>query len=144
MDEEVVVAACSAIIIASTVTRKKKKRKSREAWAKRWLVARDSKSAYNTTIQEFRMNDKENFRLYLRMNTETFDELALLVTPMVQKQYTRLRKPIGVVENLACTLRYLVSRELFASLQYLHTNSVYRKQQFPFSFPKSVLQYLRC
>ena len=100
------VAACSAIIIASALL--KKKRKPRKVWMKSWLINRDTKSAYNTILQEeFRLDDRENFRRYLRMNTGIFDELVRLVTPMIEKKCTRLRKPLGVEEKLACTLRFL-------------------------------------
>ena len=36
-------------------------------------------------MSEFRLEDKESFRSYLRMNTETFDELARLVQPYIHK-----------------------------------------------------------
>ena len=99
MDQEV--AACSASALL------KKKRKPRKVWMKSWLINRDTKSAYNTILQEFRLDDRESFRRYLRMNTGTFDELVRLVTPMIEKKCTRLRKPLGVEEKLACTLRFL-------------------------------------
>ena len=52
------------------------------------------------------------------MNTHTFEELLCNVTPKLEKQETMMRKPLGVAEKLACTLRYLATGESFASLQY--------------------------
>ena len=60
----------------------------------------------------------EKFRRYLRMNTETFDELVHGVTPVIENQCTRLRKPLSVGEQFACTLHFLVTGESYSSLQY--------------------------
>ena len=45
---------------------------------KDWLHKRDTKGAYVNILQELRLNDPENFRKYLRMNTETYQEGYLL------------------------------------------------------------------
>ena len=39
---------------------------------KDWLRKRDTKGAYVNILQELRLNVHENFRKYLRMNTETY------------------------------------------------------------------------
>ena len=64
------------------------------------------------------MGDRDSFRNFLRMNTETFDELARLVYPALQKSQTRFPKPLSVEERLACTLRFLATGETYTSLQY--------------------------
>ena len=84
-NEDDVLVAYSAIIAACTAS--KKKRKRRKMWAKSWLMQRDTKSAFNMILQEFRLGDKDMFRNYLRMNTDTFDELARLVYPALQISY---------------------------------------------------------
>ena len=115
MDDNSVVAACAAIIIAAVL---KKKRKKRLVWVKTWLLERDRKGAYNNIIQELRLDDIENYRRYLRMNTDTFEELLHSVTPLLEKKATTMRKPLSVAEKLACTLRFLATGESYASLQY--------------------------
>ena len=85
---------------------------------KKWLAARDDKDAYNNIIQELRLDDVESYRRYLRMNTETFEELLLNISPKLEKQRTMMRKPLSVAEKLACTLRYLAIGESFSSLQF--------------------------
>ena len=37
---------------------------------KDWLHERDTKGAYTNILQELGLNDHENFRKYLRMNTD--------------------------------------------------------------------------
>ena len=116
------VAACSAIIIAML----KKKRKPREVWMKSWLINKDTKSAYNTILEEFRLDDRESFRRYLRMDTGTFDELVCLVTPMIEAKCTRLWKALDVEEKLTwiCVFLEMESRLLVFSINFR-----YRKQR---------------
>ena len=67
-------------------------------------------------LNELRLVDKEDFRKYLRMNTETLEELLSRVEVDITKQTTRLRKPISA--ELAVTLSYLATGETFESLMY--------------------------
>ena len=115
MEDDSAVASCAAIIIAAAL---KKKRKKRLGWVKTRLLKRDKKGAYNNVIQELRFLDMENYRRYLRMNTETFEELLHRVTPLLEKKSTTMRKPLRVAEKLACTLRFLAGGESYSSLQY--------------------------
>ena len=51
---------------------KVKKRKKRSIWMKPWLKNRLRTSAYQNIFQEVHLKDSEEFRRYLRMNTETY------------------------------------------------------------------------
>ena len=87
--------ATTALVIASgfvLLREKVKKEKNRSCWSKPWLSP--TKGAYNMILNELRLVDKEDFRKYLRMNTETFEELLSIVEVGITKQTTRLRKPI--------------------------------------------------
>ena len=53
--------------------KRKRQRKRRSYWVKEWLNRRNSLSAYQTILSELRLNDAENFRRYLRMNTEVYE-----------------------------------------------------------------------
>ena len=44
---------------------------------KYWPHERDTKGAYADILQELRLDDHENFRKYLDMNTDTF-QVALI------------------------------------------------------------------
>ena len=50
----------------------KKTQVKRRIWTRDWLLKRQEKGAYNGILNELRLTDKEDFRKYLRMNTETF------------------------------------------------------------------------
>ena len=53
--------------------KRKRQRKRRSCWVKEWLNRRNSLSAYQTILSELRLNDRECFRRYLRMNTEVYE-----------------------------------------------------------------------
>ena len=57
-----------AAILHSTKSSKKKMR----VWVKKWLLERQKKGAYNGIVSDLRLTDREDFRKFLRMNTETF------------------------------------------------------------------------
>ena len=61
--------------------------------------------SYNNIIQELRLDDSEHYCRYLRMNTDTFEELLTLVAQILTKKSTRLINPVE--EKLACTLRFV-------------------------------------
>ena len=48
----------------------KKKRRKRRYWVKPWLEKRYKRSAYNGILTEMRLHNQEDFRKYLRMNTD--------------------------------------------------------------------------
>ena len=54
----------------------KKKWKKRSVWVKPYLLERERKSTFQL-INDFRIQDTEEFRCFLRMDTETFTVTAL-------------------------------------------------------------------
>ena len=52
--------------------KKQKKSRNRKTWMKYWPHERDTRGAYADILQELRLDDHENFRKYLDMNTDTF------------------------------------------------------------------------
>ena len=59
------------------------------------------------------------------MNTEAFEELLNLVTPMLQKKRTSMRKPLTVEEKLARTLRFLATGESYNSINFAYQNLLF-------------------
>ena len=60
---------CASYTVSMELDAKKKSR--RNIWAREWLLKRNERGAYNGTLNELRLTDKEDFRKYLRMNTNT-------------------------------------------------------------------------
>ncbi|XP_068122049.1 uncharacterized protein [Hyperolius riggenbachi] len=52
------------------------------------------------------------------MSVSSFDELLMLVSPLIRRQRTNMRMPVSPAERLLLTLRFLASGESFASLHY--------------------------
>ena len=57
---------------------------------------------------------------YLRMSPERYGHLLRLVSPLIKKQDTNLRKAILAGERLAVTLRFLASGESQQSLSFAY------------------------
>ena len=106
------------LIARSRRKAKKAKKRTRTIWVKNWLKNREEKSIYTNLLAELRVDDRENFRRYIRMDTETFENLVSRVRPYLTKQTTNMRQPIPVEEKLAVFLRFIATGESFASLQY--------------------------
>ena len=73
-----------ALLILAVIRKRRRtrqeslKRRRRTIWVKPWLANRDAKSAYNNILQELRLQDQEEFRKYLRMNTESYQVIAFI------------------------------------------------------------------
>lgn len=47
-------------------------KRKRKYWVKPWLQKRNSKGIYSSLVQELALTDAEDYRRYMRMNTESF------------------------------------------------------------------------
>ena len=64
---------------------------------------------HHALTEELRLKDHNEFRRFLRMKVDTFDQLVELITPYVGKIDTNMRKAITVEERLSVTLRFLAT-----------------------------------
>ena len=88
-------------------------KEKRKIWVKKWLLARENKSVYNNLFQELRVDDAESYRRYLRMNTDTLQELLQSVTPKLEKRGTTMRKPLSVGKKIYARFVFLPLARLF-------------------------------
>ena len=70
-------AAAAAVIIAVVAKQKNKKsnRAKRKYWVKPWLARRPQLGIYETLLLELRLEEERNYKNYLRMTTQNFDEI---------------------------------------------------------------------
>ena len=61
--------------IFSKKTTKQKTKRKRSVWVKPWLKNDKYTSAFNNIFAELIVNDKEEFRRYLRINTATYHSI---------------------------------------------------------------------
>ena len=72
-----------AVAILMLVEVKKRRREevqghkpsTRTIWALPWILEREEKGAYHNLLQELRLQDKDNYRNFLRMDVNAFEEL---------------------------------------------------------------------
>lgn len=97
------------------------RKKLRTTWTRPWILNRATEGCSQKLLQEFSAQDdqKHLYENFLRMDSATFEELLELVSPLIQKQETNMRKPISPRERLAVTLRFLASGDSFHSLAAL-------------------------
>ena len=99
-------------IIAYIVYNKIKRRisrKKRSTWVKPWIARRHIFGMHHALTQELRLEDPNSFRRLLRMDSTAFDHLVHLVTPLIERQNTNMRKCIAPDERLNITLRFLAT-----------------------------------
>ena len=101
----------AASVISSLVLIRKRRRqgKNRTIWIKQWIRNREQYGTFNCFISELRVGDMPSFGNFMRMNSETFDELLNMVAPLVAKKATSYRKAVRCAEKLAFTLRFLAT-----------------------------------
>ena len=66
-----------------------KHRKKRSVWVKPWLQRRNKLGVYHTLLQELRIEAEDEYKKFLRMSPEVFDELLTLVKPEIEKETTK-------------------------------------------------------
>ena len=111
----------SAAIIIALLLKRKKKRKSRQkkkVWVKPWLKRRQSLVVFETLLAELRLEDERNYKNYLRMTSENFEELFQLIKDDIRKENTKMREPIPPRLKLAATIRFLSTWESYKSVQF--------------------------
>ena len=106
----VIVTAASAMVEGE---KKSKKRKKRVTWVKPWLLKRKKYGAFNVLLNKFQMEDPLEFKQFLQMDIETFDELLRLVGRSITKQNNIMRDALDPKLKLAVTICYSDLQHLF-------------------------------
>ena len=103
MDSDSECAAAAIDFAVLLKRRKKSKRKKRSAWVKPWLQKRTQLGIYDTLLQELRLEEEEDYKKFLRMSTETFDELLQLISndiPQTSLCFKNTNEKLGLLHAL--------------------------------------------
>ena len=73
------------------------------------MTRRNKLGVDNTLLQEFRLEDEDEYKRFLRMTPDNFNELLKLIETDIQKQNTYLRDAIPAKIKLAVTFRFLAT-----------------------------------
>lgn len=124
-DEVFLLTVCAAAAFVVELEDEAEKEKNiklpvrRTKWVRDWVSRRDDRGCYLNLVKELEFEDGDSFKNFMRMSSEDFYYLLSLVSPLIQKEDTCMRKAIPAGEKLALTLRYLATGETFSSLQYI-------------------------
>ena len=106
---------CCFVVLENEAEEKKKEKKM---WMKKWYQDRNHYTHENL-LGELRQSSSDDYKNFLRMDAETFDELLSLVQPIVQKENTNMREAVCPSMRLSATLRFLATGNKFEDLNSL-------------------------
>ncbi|KAK8763957.1 hypothetical protein V5799_033434, partial [Amblyomma americanum] len=118
MEAESAAAVATAALVILELLEEPPAKKPRTSWVSPWLQRRKQQGAYENLMRELALEDSENYRRWIRMDTATFEELLGEVRPHITKKDTPFREAIQAGERLAITLRYLATGNSEMSLQF--------------------------
>ena len=93
-------------------------RRRRSRWVKPWVAQRNEVCMYSKLMKLLRDHNPEDFRQMLRVTPQMFDEILERVTPLIQKETTRFRKPLEPGLKLALTLWHLATGEKYRAMRF--------------------------
>ena len=77
----------TALALALVCRKRTSKKKTRSKWCKQWFLQR-AKFGHCELLKELRNNEPDDYKNFLRMDGDSFDELLELVQPHNRKQDT--------------------------------------------------------
>ncbi|GFN94113.1 hypothetical protein PoB_002061900 [Plakobranchus ocellatus] len=92
-------------------------KRKRGKWSKEWFLQR-SKFGHTKLLLELSHNEASDFKNFLRMDIESYNELLQMFEPLIVKQTTNMRQSISPTERLSITLRYLATGNTFEDLKF--------------------------
>jgi hypothetical protein len=105
-DEEDILLVCylHSRTVSKKNIRKYKKKRDRRVWIHETLSLRNTLGEFHRLIQELLM-DTTRYQQYFRMTPDDFQELVLIISPLIHRSSTTYREAISDSERLAITLR---------------------------------------
>ena len=88
---------------------------------KPWLKRRKNLEFYETLLAELQLED--DIKFYLRMPSENFEQIFQLIKDDITKENTKMRKLIPPRLQLAATIGFLSTGELYKSCVYEYYSS---------------------
>ncbi|XP_055846366.1 uncharacterized protein LOC129912239 [Episyrphus balteatus] len=105
------------LICAGVILNEKMEKRRKRKWAKEWLLERTLHSDIYL-VNKLKLTEPEDYKCYLRMKDEQFQELLSLVDPFIKKQDTLMRTAISSEQRLILTLRFLATGNDYSDLKF--------------------------
>lgn len=113
--KELLKACCEELLGICAHEQQKKKR---EVWIRDWMSKRNL-GASETILRELYDNDPHEYRALMRLTPEQFEQLLLMVSPMISCNDTLMRKSLPARLKLEITLAFLASGTNFRMLSVM-------------------------
>ena len=109
-----VVVVAAAAVHLTVADRRRSRRRNRQVWVKEYRGHCNDQPL----VRELRENYPEDYRNYLRMDCEAFDDLLSLVQNRIKKMDTVMRQSIPAEQRLIATLRFLATGRSLEDLKF--------------------------
>jgi hypothetical protein len=100
-------------LLEEELTRKKR------LWSRKWILRRCTHGAAAGLLRELECEDTTEYRLFLRMDSEQFDNLLRSIAPLIQRADAIMRDVIRARDKLQIALSFLATGNSFRTLQHL-------------------------
>lgn len=114
---DVLVAVLVVDKILQEMEQENKNKKKKRIWVKKWMQKK-TKWSSSHLVTELRLTCPEDYRNYLRMSGDTYDELLAKVKPFIERQNTFMRDSISPNERLSATLRFLATGRSYSDMRF--------------------------
>ena len=99
-------------------------KRERSMWIRDWLTLKHL-CRYDNLLRELSLEDKNNYRRWLRMNEDSFKKLLAITESTIKKQGTVMREAVSAEKRLAITLRFLATgKDLLQKPNYAFINCI--------------------
>lgn len=111
-EDELLALAGVCLIKKFKVPKKKNPRRPQKSW-----IEKRATYSHTNLIKEL-INEPDDFRNYLRMDEATYKNLLDLVSPLIKRGDTVMKRSITPHERLSATLRFLATGRNYEDLKF--------------------------
>jgi hypothetical protein len=101
--------AVGAVAIQKRQMKRLQNARKPRIWVRPWIGRRMDYGFFETLMQELAAEDRPGYKNFIRIYPELFNELVNLVSPLISRQNTNMRRAIPADLRLALTLRFLAT-----------------------------------
>ncbi|XP_026682266.1 uncharacterized protein LOC113469054 [Diaphorina citri] len=94
------VIATSSLLLEEEDKDKNQQEKCRTVWVRDWISKRDTEGCYGKLLVELQNEEPQLYKNFLRMSYNDFCFLLDMVTPLIKKKDTNMRKSISPGERV--------------------------------------------
>lgn len=94
-------------------------KKQKRIWTRKWLLRRDTHGSSVGLIRELAIEDKSEYKSFMRMTPDQFEFLFQKISAKIQREDTIMRPAIPAKIKLELTLSFLATGNSYRSLSHL-------------------------